>query len=114
MEQARKIREDLNTEFWADTPDQAKVKQLRADLGRAEQEMLAARLDFQARRAQVFTPEQRKQMRAMQARQWLQRGGRLPGEGMGPGPGARGQRLRRGGNLLPPAGPAGPWREYER
>ena len=123
-EQARQIREDLNTEFWADKPDEAKIKQLRADLAKAEQEMLAARLDFQARRAQVFTPEQRKQMRAAQARRWLAGGRRFPGEGpggaqgMGPagqrqpmGPAGRGQRMRRGGVMGQGVGSFEPRRE---
>lgn len=125
-EQARQIREDLNTEFWADKPDEAKIKQLRADLLKAEQEMVAARLDFQARRAQVFTPEQRKQMRAAQARRWLAGGRRVPGQGpgdpaMGPGrpargmgPAWRGQRMRRGGVIAPGMGPVELWRESEK
>jgi Spy/CpxP family protein refolding chaperone len=110
-EQARKIREDLNAEFWAEKPDEAKIRQLRADLAKAEQEALAARLDFQAKRAQVFTPEQRKQMRARQARQWLQRGNRVPGQGVAPA--LRNQRLRRGA-MPPGAGPVPRWRDDER
>jgi hypothetical protein len=123
----RKLREDLNAEFWADKPDEAKIKQLRADLARAEQEILAARLDVQAKRAQVFTPEQRKEMRTMQARRWFMGAGRLPGQGprgrrqgIGPagrgqgiGPAGRGQRMLRGpmGRGL---GLRRPWREDEK
>ena len=123
----RKLREDLNAEFWADKPDEAKIKQLRADLARAEQEILAARLDVQAKRAQVFTPEQRKQMRTTQARRWFMGAGRLPGQGpggrrqgIGPagrgqgiGPAGRGQRMLRGpmGRGL---GLRRPWREDEK
>jgi Spy/CpxP family protein refolding chaperone len=126
-DQARKIREDLNSEFWAEKPDEAKIKQLRADLAKAEQEMLAARLDFQGRRAQVFTPEQRKQMRAAQARRWLAGGRRFPGQGpggvpamrpggpgRGMGPAWRGQRMRRDGLMGPGSGPVEPRRQDEK
>ena len=126
-DQARKLREDLNAELWADKPDEAKIKQLRADLARAEQEILAARLDFQAKRAQVFTPEQRKQVRSVRARRWFTGAGEFPGrrprgrgQGMGPagpgqpmGPAGRGRGIRRGpmGRGL---GPYRPWREDEK
>ena len=126
-DQAQKLREDLNAEFWADKPDEAKIKQLRADLAKAQQEILAARLDFQAKRAQVFTPEQRQQMRTMRARRWFMGDGQLPGrgargrgQGMGPagpgqpmGPAGRGQRMRRG-LMTPELGPGRPWREDEK
>ena len=108
MEQARKIREDLMTELWSDKPDDAKVKQLRTELLKAEQEALAARLDFQAKRAQVFTPDQRRQMRVMQARQRLMRGDARPGQGAGPA--GRALRMRRGGVVPPGSDPAGPSR----
>lgn len=123
-DQARKLREDLHAEFWADKPDEAKTKQLRADLTKVEQEILAARLDFQARRAQAFTPEQRKQMRSLRARQWFMGAGEFPGrgprggrQGMGPagqgqpmGPAGRGQRMLRG-PMGRGFGPYRPWRE---
>lgn len=78
------LREQLQTELYADKPDEVKVKQLRADLTKAQQEMFAARLDRQQKLAQIFTAEQRKQLRDFRARRPFMMG---PGGFGGPGVG---------------------------
>jgi Spy/CpxP family protein refolding chaperone len=103
-DQTQKLQEQMRAEVWADKPDEAKIKQLRGDLAKAQQEMFAARLDFQTRRAQVFTPEQRKQIRDLQARRQARdlRGFARPGQRFGPA--ARGFRGGMRGFRRP-----GPW-----
>jgi len=112
-DQMRKLQEQMRAEVWADTPDEAKIRQLRGDLAKAQQEMFTARLDFQAKRAQVLTPEQRKQVRGMQARRqvWGRRGfGPWPGLG----PAMRGFRggMRRFGRPWGGPGPMPPGAGY--
>jgi hypothetical protein len=109
-EQAQKLNEQLRTELFADAPDQAKIKQLRGDLLKAQQELFALRLDHQTRFSQVLTPEQRRMVRDRQAQRRAMRGLRRGfGPGFGPGMGARGFRGRafgrRGGLMGPMLGP---------
>lgn len=88
-DQVQKLQEQLHTELFADKPDEAKIKQLRGDLVKAQQEMLTARIDHQAKLSQILTPEQRKQMR--EARSPVARMLRRGAFG-GPGMGGRGMR----------------------
>lgn len=111
-DRVRTLRRDLGTELLADKPDEAKIKQLRADLLKAEQELLALRLEQQTRLAQILTPEQRKRLRERQSARALVGAFRGFGGGpLGPGrPGVRGRapgfgRWRAG---LGPWGPFGP------
>ncbi len=108
-DQVQKLQEQLRTELFADKPDEAKIKQLRGDLVKVQQEMLTARIDHQAKFSQILTPEQRKQMREARspAARMVQRGAfgpamggagvgrRGPGFGPGVGPGF-GPRIRGG------------------
>lgn len=112
-DQMQKLQEQMRAELWADKPDEAKVKQLRGDLAKAQQEMFAARLDFQTKRAQVFTPEQRKQIRDMRAQRqiWGPRGFAGPRQGFRPA--ARGFRGGMRGFRGPGYGPGWRWWEDE-
>ncbi len=121
--QVQSLHQQLRTELLADKPDEAKIKQLRADLLKAQQTLMSLRLDQQARVAQILTPEQRKQLRARQGARALAgafrglAGG--PGRGMmrrrafagrGPAPGGPGLRGRGGwfmGAFWPAPGPGG-------
>lgn len=127
--EVQKLREQLNTELFADKLDEAKIKQLRGELAKAQQDMLGARLDQQTKLAQILTPEQRKLMREqrdLRAIQGMMRGfgggrrgpGMGPGRRMGPG-GFRGPGFdqRRGPGMGPGPGPGqgfGPrWRRWD-
>ncbi len=90
-ERVRSLRQQLRTELLADKPDEAKIKQLRGDLAKAEQELTGLRLDQQTRFAQILTPEQRKLLRERRAARAL--AGALRGFGFGPWMGRRGPFL---------------------
>lgn len=109
-DQVQKLEEQLDTELFADKPDVAKIKQLRGDLVKAQQEMLTARIDRQENLAQILTPEQRKQMREVRTRAArMARRGAFGGPGMGgPGmgrPDMGGPGFGRRGQGFGPAGP---------
>ncbi|MEP6918361.1 MAG: Spy/CpxP family protein refolding chaperone, partial [Acidobacteriota bacterium] len=75
------LHRQLQVALMADTPDPQKVEQLKAAIGAATAEELAARVELETQIAQILTPEQR-----AQARQALDR----------PGPPAGGRRGRPG------------------
>ncbi len=119
-DQVQKLQEQLHTELFADKLDEAKIKQLRGDLTKTRQEMLAARIDRQGTLAQILTPEQRKQMRDVRTRAArMVRRGAFGGPGMGGpgmggpgmggpgmgGPGMGGPGFGRRGQGFGPAGP---------
>jgi protein CpxP len=74
------LRRSLQAAIFADTPDTARIDQLRASIAEAEAAALAARVDLEMKIAQILTPEQRAQLRELSAR------------GPGRGPRARGNR----------------------
>jgi Spy/CpxP family protein refolding chaperone len=51
----------------ADTPDTAKIEQLKASINEAEAAALNERVDLQLRIAQVLSPEQRQKAREVPA-----------------------------------------------
>ena len=106
------LSHQLSAELWADKPDEAKIKQLRGDLLKAQQDLLTARFDQQAKIAQILTPEQRKKARDLRAERLLMGPGGPGAPGMGRfgrgmGPQQGGRRLRG------PAGPGGPGAEQQ-
>jgi periplasmic protein CpxP/Spy len=58
-----KLQQDLNDAVLADTPDPARIEQLKASIAEAEANALAQRVDVQLRIAQILTPEQREKAR---------------------------------------------------
>lgn len=68
------LRRDLHAAIFADTPDPARIDQLRASLAEAQSAALAARIDVETKIAQVLTPEQRKQARELAANRPFGRG----------------------------------------
>jgi Spy/CpxP family protein refolding chaperone len=112
-DQMQKLQEQMQAEVWADKPDEARIKQLRGELAKAQQEMLGARFDFQSKRVQVFTPEQRKQIRDMQARRQIRNLRGFAGPRQGFRPAARGFRggMRGFRGPGPRGGPGIRWRE---
>jgi periplasmic protein CpxP/Spy len=62
----RKVAElehQLRVAVFADSPDQQKIDELKNAIAAATVERLAARIDLEARIAQILTPEQRAQAR---------------------------------------------------
>ena len=57
------LERQLETAILADTPDQQKIEELKNSIASASAQALAARIDLQARIAQILTPEQRAQAR---------------------------------------------------
>jgi Spy/CpxP family protein refolding chaperone len=112
-EQVRSIGQQLRAELLAEKPDEAKIKQLRGDLLKAQQTLAALRLDHQTRLAQILTPEQRKRLRERsvdRAFAGAVRGlvGR-PGARMGWGRAFVGRGRGWGAAAGPFIGPFGPW-----
>lgn len=71
------LQKQLHDAIFADTPDEAKIEQLKAAIGEAETAVLAHRISVEMKIAQVLTPEQRAKAREL-ADQRPQRG-RGPG-----------------------------------
>jgi Spy/CpxP family protein refolding chaperone len=61
------LHQDLQAAVMADTPDTAKIEQLKASINEAEANALNERVDVQLRIAQILTPEQRQQARSAPA-----------------------------------------------
>jgi Spy/CpxP family protein refolding chaperone len=70
------LQRQLHTAIFADTPDRAKINQLKADIGQAEAAGLAARIELDLKIAQVLTAEQRTKARELSP----DRGGRAAGK----------------------------------
>jgi len=68
------LHRDLHAAIFADTPDPAQIEQLRTALAEAQSAALAARIDLETKIAQVLTPDQRKQARALAAARPRMRG----------------------------------------
>jgi Spy/CpxP family protein refolding chaperone len=62
-----KLQRDLAAAVMADTPDTAKIEQLKASINDAEAAALNERVDLQLRIAQILTPEQRQKARDLPA-----------------------------------------------
>jgi Spy/CpxP family protein refolding chaperone len=58
-----RLHRDLQVAVMADTPDTAKIEQLKASINEAEAAALNERVDLQLRIAQVLSPEQRQKAR---------------------------------------------------
>jgi Spy/CpxP family protein refolding chaperone len=63
-----KLHQDLQAAVMADTPDTAKIEQLKASINEAEANALNERVDLQLRIAQILTSEQRQKAREVPAR----------------------------------------------
>ena len=61
------LQRELQLAVFADSPDRAKIDQLKADLKKAEAAALDARIETELKVAEVLTPEQRTQARQSQA-----------------------------------------------
>jgi Spy/CpxP family protein refolding chaperone len=61
------LRRDLRAAIMADTPDTAKIEQLKASIAEAEATALNEEVDVQLRIAQILTPEQRQKARELPA-----------------------------------------------
>ena len=70
------LERQLQLAIFADTPDQQKTQELTKAIAAAHAEELAARIELEARIAQILTPEQR-----AQARERLDKGGPPRGRG---------------------------------
>ena len=57
------LQRALHAAILADTPDSARIDELRANIAEAEAASLAKRVELQLKVAQILTPEQRKQAR---------------------------------------------------
>jgi len=57
------LQRELRAAVFADTPDHAKIDELKAAIGEAQAEGLNARIAVELKIAQVLTPEQRTQAR---------------------------------------------------
>ncbi len=57
----RDLRQQLDAQVFADTPDTAKIKDLQSQIAAAQADGLAARVDLQVKIAQILTPDQRAQ-----------------------------------------------------
>jgi Spy/CpxP family protein refolding chaperone len=79
MQKVGELRRELHAAVFADTPDLARIDQLKAAIAEAEAAALNARIDVDLKIAQVLTAEQRAQAREAPG----PRGGR--GQGRGPG-----------------------------
>lgn len=77
------LQKQLHTLVFADTPDLAKINELKAAIAAAEAEHLGRRIDHELQLVQLLTPEQRAKARELIA--------------IGPGPGGGPGRGRRGG-----------------
>jgi periplasmic protein CpxP/Spy len=62
------LQRSLAAALFADTPDTARIDELKAGIAEAEAAALAARVDLQLKIAQILTPEQRKQARELRER----------------------------------------------
>jgi periplasmic protein CpxP/Spy len=62
------LQQQLQAAIFADTPDVAKIEQLKTAIAAAEAGRLAARIDTELRLAQILTPEQRAKARELAAR----------------------------------------------
>jgi Spy/CpxP family protein refolding chaperone len=76
MKKVGDLQRDLNAAIFADTPDTAKIDQLKAALTEAEAAALTERVDLQLRVGQILTPEQRQKARELPS--GLPRAGRGP------------------------------------
>jgi len=83
----RELQRALNLQLFSDAPDQGAIEQIKIDLAQAHQQALAERIAFEAKIAQILTPEQRKTLRE-----------RIE-EGPGPGMWRRGPGARRGAGI---------------
>jgi Spy/CpxP family protein refolding chaperone len=61
------LHRDLQAAVMADTPDTAKIEQLKASINEAEAAALTERVDLQLRIAQILTPDQRQKAREIPA-----------------------------------------------
>jgi len=61
------LERDLNTAVMADSPDTAKIEQLKTAILEAQTAALNERVDLELRIAQILTPEQRQKAREMPA-----------------------------------------------
>ena len=59
------LERDLNAAVMADSPDTAKIEQLKTAIVEAQTAALNERVDLQLRIAQILTPEQRQKARDM-------------------------------------------------
>jgi Spy/CpxP family protein refolding chaperone len=57
------LRRELRVAVLADSPDTAKIEQLKTSIADAESAALSAEVDLQLRIAQILTPEQRQKAR---------------------------------------------------
>ena len=74
------LRRQLQTELFADVPDDAKVASLQDQLAAAQSERLAKEVAAEQKIAQVLTAEQRAQVRQRLEQGPAARGGRGPGD----------------------------------
>ena len=72
------LQRELHTAIFADTPDLAKIDQLKTAIAEAEAAVLGKRIEVELKIAQVLTAEQRAQARETPA----PRGGRGPRRGL--------------------------------
>jgi Spy/CpxP family protein refolding chaperone len=61
------LHRDLMNAVLADSPDTAKIEQLKTSIADAESAALSAEVDLQLRIAQILTPEQRQKAREVPA-----------------------------------------------
>jgi Spy/CpxP family protein refolding chaperone len=59
------LQQQLQAAVYADTPDTAKIEQLKSAIAAADASRLAAQIDTELRIAQVLTPEQRAKAREL-------------------------------------------------
>jgi Spy/CpxP family protein refolding chaperone len=62
-----KLHQDLMAAVMSDTPDTAKIEQLKTSINEAEATALNERVDLELRIAQILTPEQRQKAREVPA-----------------------------------------------
>jgi Spy/CpxP family protein refolding chaperone len=62
-----KLHQDLMAAVMADTPDTARIEQLKTSINEAQTAALNERVDLQLRIAQILTPEQRQKARDLPA-----------------------------------------------
>ena len=75
------LEKELRTAVMADTPDTARIEQLKASINEAHAAALNERVDLQLRIAQVLTPEQRQKAREAPVGPGVGRGRGAPGTG---------------------------------
>ena len=63
VRQLMELRQSLQSAILADTPDQARIDQLRTSIAQAEAAALGKRIEVAQKIAQILTPEQREKAR---------------------------------------------------